>query len=137
MGFVMEYSPENDLLRITLDGQLTDVMAATCYAAMSEFMSSHRCRCIVDFSGVTKFELSSHAIRDVATTSPKFPTTCVRVFVATTDVVYGMARMFQMLGEETRPNLHVVRTLDQAYHLLRVESPEFHPVSCPTDKTGC
>jgi len=40
-----------------------------------------------------------------------------------------MMRMFQMLGEPTRPDLHVVRTMDEAYRLLRVESPEFKLVS--------
>jgi hypothetical protein len=36
--------------------------------------------------------------------------------------------MFQVLGEKTRPELHVVRTLEAAYTLLQLESPEFGPV---------
>ena len=53
----------------------------------------------------------------------------MRVFVAPKDLIYGMARMFQILGEATRPDLPVVRTMDEAYSLLQVESPEFSPVS--------
>jgi len=40
-----------------------------------------------------------------------------------------MMRMLQILSEESRPELHVVRTMDEAYRLLLVKSPEFSPVS--------
>ena len=36
--------------------------------------------------------------------------------------------MFQILSEKTRPDLHIVRTIDEAYRLLNVESPEFKPL---------
>jgi hypothetical protein len=39
-----------------------------------------------------------------------------------------MARMFEILGEGTRPNLHVVRTLEEAYKVLDVREPQFEPV---------
>lgn len=42
--------------------------------------------------------------------------------------IYGLARMFQILGEKNRPELQVVRTLDEAYTMLGVEFPDFHPV---------
>ena len=35
------------------------------------------------------------------------------------------------LGELTRPDFQVVRTLDEAYRLLRVESPELGPIEAP------
>jgi hypothetical protein len=52
----------------------------------------------------------------------------MRVLVIPQIFIYGLARMFQILGEKTRPELQVVRTMDEAYFLLGVESPEFHPV---------
>ena len=42
--------------------------------------------------------------------------------------IYGLARMFQILTEDTRPELRVVRTMDEANRLMEVESPEFQPV---------
>jgi hypothetical protein len=42
--------------------------------------------------------------------------------------------MFQILGEEARPDLHIVHTIEEAYQLLYVQSPEFVPVSWA--KTG-
>jgi len=53
----------------------------------------------------------------------------MRVLVIPQTFIFGLARMFQILGEKNRPELQVVRTMDEAYHLLRVERPEFHPVS--------
>jgi hypothetical protein len=52
----------------------------------------------------------------------------MRVFVAPLDSMYGMVPMFQILTDLTRPELHVVRSIDAAYRLLQVESPEFSPV---------
>jgi hypothetical protein len=53
----------------------------------------------------------------------------MRVAVASQDFLFGMMRMLQILSEQSRPELHVVRTMDEAYRLLQVESPEFNPVS--------
>jgi hypothetical protein len=78
---------------------------------------------------VATFEVSSSAIRELAGRSPVIPTGYLRVVVAPQDYIYGMVRMFQILGEGTRPDLRVVRMMDEAYRLLRVESPAFGPVS--------
>jgi|SRR5580658_793661 hypothetical protein len=86
------------------------------------------CRGITDVTQVTKFDVSSDTVRRLAWTPPTIPTPQVRIFVAPTTFIYGMARMFQILGESTRPNLHIVRTLDEAYGLLQMESPEFTPI---------
>jgi hypothetical protein len=130
MGFVMEYNAENNILRVTLEGHLTDAVMLEAYEEAAGYVASHRpCRAIADVSRVTKFEVSSHAIRKLAGSPPAIPVGYMRVFVAPRDSMYGMVRMFQILTELTRPDLHVVRSMDEAYHLLRVESPEFRPVS--------
>ncbi len=66
---------------------------------------------------------------ELANSAPAFPAATMRVLVAPRDISYGMVRMFQILGETKRPNMHVVRTMDEAYRLLCVESPEFGPIS--------
>jgi len=43
-------------------------------------------------------------------------------------VGFGLARMFQMLGESTRPLLEVMRTLDEALAALGAQSAKFEPV---------
>jgi hypothetical protein len=130
VAFVLDFDAKHNILRLTLDGHLTDAILLDAYAAMARCAASRpACRGIADITGVTKFDVSSTTIRRLAETPPAIPTAQLRIFVAPTTFVYGMARMFQLLGESTRPNLHIARTLNEAYSLLRVESPEFEPVS--------
>jgi hypothetical protein len=130
MGVVMEFDARNNILRGTLEGRVTDAIVLNAYAAAARYVASHApCRGITDISRVKKFEVSSNAIRELAQRTPVIPTGYMRVIVAPQDFRYGMMRMFQILSEKTRPDLHVVRTMDEAYGLLRVESPEFSTVS--------
>ena len=130
MAFVLEFDARNNILRARVEGRVTDAVLLDCYASMARYVASHSpCRGIADVSGVTKFDVSSNAIRQLAASPPALPDPYIRVFVAPQPHVYGMARMFQILGSNTRPNLHVVHTMDEAYHLLQVESPEFSPVN--------
>jgi hypothetical protein len=130
MSSLMEFDARNNILRVTPTGQLTDAILTDVYAAVARYAASHPpCRGILNFSEVTKFEVSSSTIRRLARTSPAFPAGRMRICVAPKGHVYGMARMFQILGEETRPDLHIVHTMDEAHGLLGVKSPEFSPVS--------
>jgi hypothetical protein len=130
MGFVMDFDAKNNILRVTIEGLLTDAILLDGYAAMRKFISDRPpCRSIVDTSAVTKFEVSSNAVKQLAAGPSLSLTASMRISVAPKDLVYGMARMFQILTEKTRPNFHPVRSMDEAYRLLRVESPEFIPVS--------
>jgi len=135
MGFILDFDAKHRILRVTLEGQLTDTILLGSYVAAAGYVASHPpCRGIVDFSAVTNFEVSSAGLRQLAEHAPAFPAASMRVLVAPSDFLYGMMRMFQIVGEEVRPNLHVVRTMDEAYRLLRVKSPEFGPMNL--DKTG-
>jgi hypothetical protein len=48
-----------------------------------------------------------------------------RIIVDATNEAFGLSRMFQILGEESRPLLHVARSLDDALSALGVQSPHF------------
>ncbi len=130
MDFVVDFDAKNNVLRCTLEGRMTGVILLDIYARAVKYMESHPpCRGILDFSGVTDFEVSSNAIRQLAAAPPALPAGYMRVLVIPQIFIYGLARMFQILGEKTRPELQVVCTLDEAYRLLGVEFPEFRPVS--------
>jgi len=129
MSLVMEFDPKNKILRLTIDGPLTDAIVFGIFEAAGRYASSHPpCRSITDLSKVTANEISSDAIRQMAKAPAPAPA-LTRVVVAAKDHSYAMARMFQMLSEETRPNFHVVHTMEEAYDLLGVVSPEFSPVA--------
>jgi hypothetical protein len=78
-------------------------------------------RAITDFTQVTHFDISSDQIRLVAESKSPLEK-ARRVMVAPSDVAYGTSRMFQMLSGKTRPNITVVRTLDEAYKALGIDT---------------
>ncbi len=129
MAFVLEFAAGNNLLRVTLEGLVTDAILLNAYSTVATYVETRgACRALVDVSAVTKFDVSSRAIRELTQRAPAIPTGYTRVFIAPLDSMYGMVRMFQILTELTRPELHVVRSVPEAYRLLQVESPEFSPV---------
>lgn len=130
MAIVVDFDARNNILRGTMDGRMTRGILLDLYAVAAKYTASHPpSRGILDFSGVTGFEVSSEAIKQVAAAPPVFPAGYMLVLVTPKDIIYGLARMFQILSEKTRPDLQVVRTMDEAYRLLQVKSPEFRPVS--------
>jgi hypothetical protein len=78
-------------------------------------------RVITDFTQVTQFEISSDQIRLVAESKSPLEK-ARRLMVAPSDVAYGTSRMFQMLAGRTRPNISVVRSLDDAYKALGIDA---------------
>jgi hypothetical protein len=52
----------------------------------------------------------------------------IRIIAVENPTGFGLARMFQILGEETRPKLQVVRTLNDALVALGAQSPHFEPL---------
>ena len=130
MGFVVEFDAKNNILRGALEGPVTDSLLLSSYEAAARYATSlPPCRGLWDFSQVTSFDLSSDAVRVMATRSPIIASGYIRVVVAPQDLIFGMMRMLEILSEKTRPELHVVRTIAEAYSLLDVKSPEFSALS--------
>ena len=128
MVVCFELAEAEGVLRVTLTGEITDNAVMEIWSKGRVIVESFlSCKSILDLSGLTRFNVSTSTITKLARShSPDFPT---RVFVAPRDAVYGATRMFQVLSENTRKNVHVVRTLDEAYRLLGVVSPKFTSVS--------
>jgi hypothetical protein len=51
-----------------------------------------------------------------------------RFIVAASPTIYGTARMFELAGQDTRPNLHVVRTMKEVCVILGITDPQFEPI---------
>lgn len=77
-------------------------------------------RQLIDFRQLTSLEVTARDIRDAASAQP-FTGGAMRVFVITTDEIFGMARMYQILTEDTPHDLHLVRDIDEAFSLLGIE----------------
>lgn len=84
---------------------------------------------VMDCSSVTECDVSAEFIRRLPNQKPvladaKRP----RFIVAQKTSVFGLARMFQLMGETRLPLLKVVRTMDEVLAALGIQSPHFEPL---------
>ena len=130
MGYSFEFDEANNVLRVTWKGPLTDTPFIEEVAKARKFLASRPgVRGIADYSGATAENLSSEAIKRVAWTSTRGEERAVVVSVASNDMAFGLARMFEMLTEQQRPKRPVVRTMEEAYRLLNITDPQFVTIS--------
>jgi len=132
--FRFEFDPVNKILLIRLEGRLTDELYAEPQRAFwKHWAATDASAAIVDFSSVTEFALSTGFVRRLV--NKEVDQELVqdlyvrpRVVVATTDVEFGLARMYQILGEGKHQNFKVVHTMDEAFIALDIQSPLFEPL---------
>jgi hypothetical protein len=129
-NFRFEFDPVNNILMIRFEGRLTPGLVEDFYRQGKEYWIATGARAaILDGSSVTNVALSSDLIRQFAQREPVSELFGrPRVFVVPRTEVFGLARMFQISGESKQPYLHVVRTMDQAYALLGIQSANFEPI---------
>ena len=81
---------------------------------------------IFDFTEVTSFDVSSGSVHSLADAPPLIPdASCPRVVVAPAQHIYAMSRMFQIVGERSRPTFRVVRSLAEALAVIGLAQPDF------------
>jgi hypothetical protein len=129
--FRFEFDPANRILLLRVEGQLSDELLAECYSEIRKrSVETDAQMAIFDLSSVSAFPASSQLIRKLAKLEPAMPdaTNRIRIIAVENPTGFGLARMFQILGEETRPKLQVVRTLNDALVALGAQSPHFEPL---------
>ena len=121
------FDPEKQIARCRFEGNVTDEeLKKSCgeieeYNALTEPVAS-----ITDLSAVTSFAVSPTTILELARSAPHaHDSSRLRVIIATAPHVFGMARMFEIEGEHTRPNVHVVHSQEEAWAILAVSEPHF------------
>jgi hypothetical protein len=131
MPYRFEFDSANRILFCRFEGRVTDEGLTNFYRMAPEYVASlDPLAGVVDLSAVTSFDVTVDTIRRLAWSDPVMPQTShPRFIVAVSSHIFGMARMFEFEGEATRPNLHVVRSLDEAWAVLGVQGPKFEPVS--------
>jgi hypothetical protein len=131
MAYRFELDPVNKILLFRFEGQLTDEALADAYRAIRKYWTATDASVgFWDFSAVTHFAVSSESIRRLAREEPAMgdANTRPRFIIVPATVGFGLSRMFQLIGEPTRPLLSVVRTLDEALAALNIRSPHFEPL---------
>ena len=121
-----EFDPINRVVCWRLRGEITEKLFAESLRLVSDILADTNPKSgIIDLSLVTSFHVSTETIKQTADSKPVFPSELPRIIVAPTDHVYGLARMFGVFSEQTRKNIRVVRTMDEAYTILGIKGPQF------------
>ena len=127
MGVRFEFDSANKILMTKLEGELTDELARETDAGMRRHLVEKSPHVhIVDCSSVTKFSMSGEWVRQLARRQPALQSeSCRRFFVMPSTTGFGLARMFQIVGEPHYGSLTIVRSLDEIPATLTVEPPRF------------
>ncbi len=129
MSHVLEFDSKSKIIRVTVDGELKDEGASELYWSVNSFLASHEVHGgILDLSPVTSLAVSLDAVRRLAKNPPLFKEPTVRVIIASSDLIFGMARLFQISRSEIHSDLHVVRSLEEAYEIHGLVEPKFEAV---------
>ncbi len=73
---------------------------------------------IMDFREVTNIDVLIEDIHRCAITPVPFTAQTKRIILAPQEAIFGLARMYQIVGDEVHPNVYVVRTMDEASRIL-------------------
>jgi hypothetical protein len=125
-----EFDQQNRLLRVRMEGLLTTEAVREHFQDAGRYVLLTRpSASIWDLSAVTSLEISTDALAKLARSVPALPEPDrPRVIIAASAHVFGLARMFQSLGEGARPRLRVVHSLEEACATLAVSRPSFQPL---------
>jgi hypothetical protein len=118
--FRLEYKPDTRAAIMTVEGEVSDELLEIGYRALQRFCDIHSpSHCIIDCSQATKVSITAQGVRRLARKPPLFPLDYITMNIAPKPELYGMSRMFQALAEN-RPNFRVVKTAEEAFHLLNL-----------------
>jgi hypothetical protein len=133
VAFVYDFDPIYQILRSTFSGHVSDETLLDHQRVGALLVASLDPRfAIIDLSASDPFAVTVAGVRALAKLPPPMPKRDrPRVVIAPSDHMFGMARIFEIEGETTRPSLHVVRSVRDAWAILGVEMKEakFEPIS--------
>jgi hypothetical protein len=131
MAFVFEFDPIHRILGIRFSEDVTSEDLLYFYRMSALLVESFDpLSAIIDFSEVTSFDSDPQFLRELASLPPAMPQReRPRVVVAPSDKIFGLARLFEIHGEATRPSFHVVRATREAWAIIGVQEPEFKPIA--------
>jgi hypothetical protein len=117
----------NRITRCRFEGLITDDCLRESYKSASKYAALYPSFVgIMDMSAITVVNFSSQTIRELAMLPPAFPDPEIpRIIIAGSSELFGLARMFDLWGSATRPNLHVVRTEREALAILGIKEVRF------------
>jgi hypothetical protein len=130
MPYHFEFDVEHKLLVLVAEGIVDDTEVMTVNQVIAAQVTRlHPLAGISDLSRVTNFDVSGNAMRTAARQPSPYPDSIPRFIVAPQEYLFGMARMYELVGYRTRSNLKVVHSMQEALAGLGITNPpRFEPV---------
>lgn len=124
-----EFDAEHRILRLVLEGDLGPEE----YLGLNSAIHA-RAQQLLPLAGITdvapdlNFNITTQVLRTVALQGSPYPPNTPRYIVAPSDYLFGMARMYELVGNHSEGKLQVVRKLQEALEDLGVTSAKFDRV---------
>jgi len=129
VGCALQFDRKHRVLLITYAKVGSPASALATYAAVERFVATEGpCSVLADLSAIEKVEIPGDFVRSLAWMPTVIPPGQQRVVVAPRADVYGLSRMFQLYKDAMSSDVQVVHTLEEAYSLLGLQSPDFEIV---------
>jgi hypothetical protein len=129
MGAFLSFDELHRVLYIRFEGIVTDDVLLSRFDRVRAWMAGNGlCSSITDFTGVDSFRVTASGVSQLAANPPLVPDSFLRIVVAPQDEIFGMTRMFEILGSATRNRVDVVRTMAEAFQVAGVQSLDLHHV---------
>ena len=129
MPHVLEIDATENVIRVSVYGDLAPAEVSDIFQRVRKFLSKTEIRGgILDLSNVRTLDIPADVVRRFSKEPPLFKGSQPRVIVAAADLVFGMARLFQISRSAIHDQLHVVHTMREAYDILGLKNPDFKTV---------
>ena len=124
--FYFEYDAADKVFAVRMAGVVTDDVFKACYAETLRRAAGREIRAaLIDLSAVDRYDVSAAAMRDAGKLQPLFPDPTPRYLIATSDDMFGMARMLQLVSDPGREGMRVVRSVQEAYDAIGLNTARF------------
>jgi len=128
MAFQLLFDARYRVVLVRPGPDLTPAVLGDMRDAVGRFVAANgACRGIMDFTPVERIDLPSTTVVEYGRKAPALGEH-KRVFVAPTDALFGLCRMFGAYRDRQGFAPEIVRSLPEAYAALGLSGPEFAPV---------
>lgn len=121
-----EFDSQHKILRLVLEGEIEgDEFLHLNAEIRAHAQLLHPLAGITDGTGIAHFKITTQVLRTAALQGSPYPDATPRYLVAPTDYLFGLARMYELVGDHSERKLQVVRRLEEALSDLGVAQAKF------------
>ena len=138
MNFQVDLDPSHSVIRVTVFEETVSLECAqSVYECLSRIAAAGGpYAAIYDLTMAKSTSRPTEFVRDFARREPSIPTGRAQVVVGKETVIYGLARLFQLCGENAGHPFEVVHSLKEAYNIVGDRPEDFTERLYPKDRAA-